>query len=200
MMNSSNLHVESHCNERVKDVQAIIDKLSSCETKSGHLKRKTSSFRRYHRPHISSKKTILNSSNSKRKKRVKMDCRRIRRRLMFQSNTDKPVLLHKIHFRAKSLQKDGCDRLESHVWHAKRMIMKKLHGSFVLPIRNRSFSLPYFRRVLKCGTVLHDMSYHCHMELRGLRSDLIDSLQHHMVKYSIIIIIENSQCSYVGYE
>lgn len=60
-------------------------------------------------------------------------------------------------------------RLESHVWHAKRMAMQDTGWGWTLPEGEpgRGRGSRAFMRTLKTGTVMHDASYWCPLLLEG---------------------------------
>ncbi|KAK9829054.1 hypothetical protein WJX72_003659 [[Myrmecia] bisecta] len=65
-------------------------------------------------------------------------------------------------------------RLETHVWHAKRMEMKERWGHVLAEgAVGKGLGSRAFLAALKTGTVLHDASYWCPLELAGSQDDLV---------------------------
>ncbi|XP_026413202.1 ribonucleases P/MRP protein subunit POP1-like [Papaver somniferum] len=94
--------------------------------------------------------------------------RRIRRRLELSSNPE----------RGFCTSGDGTKRLRTHLWHAKRFRMAK-HWGFHLPEglhgsgRGSRALLKWFKR----GTVVHDASYYCPVQLEGPEDSLMSILR-----------------------
>ncbi|MCL7030627.1 hypothetical protein MKW94_017671 [Papaver nudicaule] len=94
--------------------------------------------------------------------------RRIRRRHQLSSNPEKGFCT----------SGDGTKRLRTHLWHAKRFLMAK-HWGYHLPQglqgsgRGSRALLKWFKR----GTVVHDASYHCPVQLEGPEDSLMSILR-----------------------
>ncbi|KAI3968273.1 hypothetical protein MKX01_018576 [Papaver californicum] len=94
--------------------------------------------------------------------------RRIRRRLQLSSNPESGFCT----------SGDGTKRLRTHLWHAKRYRMTK-HWGFHLPegLQGSGRGSRALLRWFKCGTVVHDASYHCPVQLEGPEDSLMSILR-----------------------
>ncbi|KAF8895447.1 NUC188 domain-containing protein [Infundibulicybe gibba] len=80
--------------------------------------------------------------------------------------------------RTDSFLRRQCDKqwLETHLWHAKRMIMENIWG-FRLAVRPTEKAFRPSHRAAVHGSILHDSSYFSLIEIRGLEKHLSATLE-----------------------
>ncbi|XP_071690398.1 ribonucleases P/MRP protein subunit POP1 [Rutidosis leptorrhynchoides] len=108
-----------------------------------------------------------NSEESSDKNAKKVPPRHIRRRTELKSNPESGFCT----------SGDGTKRLRTHVWHAKRFTMTNRWG-FHLPLglHGSGKGSRALLKWLKNGTVVHDASYYCAIQLEGAQDSLLSVL------------------------
>lgn len=77
---------------------------------------------------------------------------------------------------AKRLMRPNAKKwLETHIWHAKRMKMVEVYGSIIAEC-NTLKSHRSIHRASQRGSVMHDLSYHKIIELKGEQQTILDVL------------------------
>ena len=149
-----------------------------------HLRRRARSHHRYNK--FSRRRNVKKTNTDEvggedgraEREEVRFENRRMRRRKMFQripcpwldESVDETMLgnTEKVH------------RLQMHVWHAKRMAMvkfEKWHWYLPLGKPGKGKGTRSFQHTLKTGSVFHDASYWCPVELVGETSDVMALLR-----------------------
>ncbi|KAJ0976408.1 hypothetical protein J5N97_018373 [Dioscorea zingiberensis] len=99
---------------------------------------------------------------------VKKVSRRARRRAELQEN---PLI-------GFCVSGDGTKRLRTHLWHAKRFTMVKLWGFYLpLGLHGRGRGSRSILKRLKSGTLVHDASYCCPIQLDGPEDSILSVLK-----------------------
>ncbi|KAJ3681353.1 hypothetical protein LUZ60_015842 [Juncus effusus] len=101
-------------------------------------------------------------------KGAKKVCRRERRRRELTSNLELGF----------SVAGDGCRRLRTHVWHAKRFKMVKRWGFYLpLGIQGRGRGSKSVMKWLQNGALVHDASYYFAIQLEGPKESILSVLR-----------------------
>lgn len=99
---------------------------------------------------------------------LKKVSRRTRRRLEFQKNPASGFCT----------SEDGTRRLRTHLWHAKRFVMVKQWGFYLpLGLHGRGRGSRAVLKWLKCGALVHDLSYSLPIQLEGLEDSILAILR-----------------------
>ncbi|KAL2460020.1 ribonuclease Ps [Abeliophyllum distichum] len=111
------------------------------------------------------KEDVTKSDSSK--KDEKKVSRHLRRRIELSNNPESGFCT----------SGDGTKRLRTHVWHAKRFKMIKLWGFHIpLGLHGRGRGSRALLKKLKCGALVHDMSYCTAVQLEGPEDMLLSVL------------------------
>ena len=186
MSNSANLQIASHVNSRVSDTDALkrvfenanahIDsdkKLISL--KATKLRKRTSSFMKYHNPRNRSRPVKYSPmAIAKRLRKNPMRNRRLRRIDKFKYTN-----LCKEEQNSFSSLPIKERLLESHIWHSKRMKMLPMFG-YILPTKSMKHSHIHTKKIAQKNAIIYDQSYYDVIEIKGSRKEIIDMLANHM--------------------
>lgn len=72
-------------------------------------------------------------------------------------------------------------KLTTHCWHSKRMVVRKQYGCSI-PVHSNSFGYKKVENFVDNHCICHDMSYHRVLSLCGGTSDIFEHIKVHLVR------------------
>lgn len=189
----TNLQLSKHCNPRARDVQFLNNvfhrikkqapekRPSELSVEANKIRKRTSSFLKFHNPQRKFRikdlrtrsRSDVNGGGEERHHR--------RHRRWIQMKTQSIAAANGQARRVQDGQPatSACYEksfLETHVWHAKRMIMKDMFKGHVLPTRHKTHSYKHAKQALFTNAIVFDASFYVTIELSGLFDDMISTL------------------------